>query len=141
VIRGEAFVGPRIDRTGTAATVTHKRPDHLTLHRHRRGRSDRIAHTGNRTRRGARAETISAPTFGPRGLLYYRAITKRTMELLVVHENERRVILETGDKVGGKRVQAINLGWHTDQIDRRGRLAFQVEFRDGSTGIVVGTPV
>jgi hypothetical protein len=63
------------------------------------------------------------------------------MELLVVHDNERRVILETGDKVGGKRVQAINLGWHTDQVDRRGRLAFQVEFRDGTTGIVVGTPV
>ncbi len=140
VIRGEAYVGPRIDRTGTAATVTHKRPGHLTLHRHSGGRSDRIAHTGNRTRKGP-AETISAPTFGPRGLLYYRAISKRTMELMVVHGNERRMILETGDKVGGRKLQAINLGWHTDQIDSRGRLAFQVEYADGSTGIVVGTPV
>ena len=141
VIEGEAFVGPRVDRNGTAATVTHKRPSHLTLHRHKDGRADRIAHSGNRTRRGGRVRTISAPTFGPRGLLYYRAISDKTMELLVVDGNERRMILETGDKVGGKRVQAINLGWHTDQIDSRGRLAFQVEFSDGSTGIVVGTPV
>jgi hypothetical protein len=140
VVEGEAYVGPRVDRHGTAATVTHKRPGHLTLHRHQDGRSDRIAHTGNRTRRGP-AETISAPTFGPGGLLYYRAISKKTMELYVVHGNDRRMILETGDKVGGKRVQAINLGWHTDQIDSRGRLAFQVEYSDGSTGIVVGTPV
>ena len=28
------------------------------------------------------------------------------------------------------RLRAINLGWHTDQIDSRGRLAFQVEFFD-----------
>lgn len=141
VIEGEAFVGPRVDQTGTAATVTHKRPSHLTLHRHQDGRSQRIAHSGNRTRRGPRAETISAPVFGPRGLLYYRAITQHTMELLVVDGNERRTILETGDKIAGKRVKAFNLGWHTDQIDGHGRLAFQVEYDDGSTGIVIGTPV
>ena len=141
VVDGEAFVGPRIDRSGVAATVTHKSPSHLTLHRHSGGRADRIARSGNRTRRGFRAETISAPVFGPGGLLYYRAISKRTMELLVVAGNERRMILETGDRVGGRKVRALNLGWHTDQIDSRGRLAFQVEYFDGSTGIVIGTPV
>ena len=141
-VDGEAFVGPRVDRTGTAATVTHKRSDHLSLHRHKRGHTPaRIAHTGNRTRHGRRAETISAPLFGPHGLLYYRAISQVGMELLVVDGNNRRMILETGDKVGNHKVRAINTGWHTDQIDRHGRLAFQAEFEDGSTGIIIGTPV
>lgn len=140
-VKGEAFVGPRVDRTGTAATVSHKTPSHLSLHRHKRGHSDRIAHTGSRTRRGPRAETISAPIFGADGRLYYRAIGQRKMELLVVHGNERRAILETGDRVGGKRVQLINTGWSSDQVDRHGRLAFQVEYEDGSSAIVVGTPI
>jgi hypothetical protein len=140
-VKGEAFVGPRIDHQGIAATVVHKRPNRLSLHRHHRGRSARIAHTGNRTRRGERAKTISAPIFGPKGLLYYRAIGDKAMELLVVHGNERRMILETGDKVGGKRLKLINTGWSSDQVDRRGRLAFQVQYADGSTAIVVGTPV
>jgi hypothetical protein len=141
VVHGEAFVGPRIDRTGTAATVVHKRPTHLDLHRHRNGHAARIAHTGSRTRRGERAQTISAPLLGPHGLLYYRAIGQKAMELLVVEGNERRKILETGDKVGGKRVQLINTGWSSDQVDSHGRLAFQVEYSDGSTAIVIGTPV
>ena len=62
------------------------------------------------------------------------------MELMVVEGNERRKILETGDKVGGKRVQLINTGWSSDQVDSHGRLAFQVEYNDGSTAIVIGTP-
>jgi hypothetical protein len=140
-IRGEAFVGPRIDRRGIAATVVHKRPDHLSLHRHRQGHSARIAHTGNRARRGERVQTISAPLFGPHGLLYYRTLSDSATELFVVEGNHRRRIFETGDKVGGKRVQLINTGWCSDQVDGRGRLAFQVEYDDGSTGIVVGTPV
>jgi hypothetical protein len=119
----------------------HKRPSRLSLHRHSRGHAARIAHTGSRTRKGERARTISAPLFGPHGLLYYRAIGKNSMELLVVEGNERRSILETGDKVGGKRVQVMNTGWQSDQVDSHGRLAFQVEYEDGSTGIVVGTPV
>jgi hypothetical protein len=140
-IKGEAFVGPRVDREGTAATVVHKRGGHLSLHRHQRGHSARIAHTGNRTRKGERAKTISAPIFGPKGLLYYRAIGDKAMELLVVHGNERRMILESGDKVGGKRLKLINTGWSSDQVDSRGRLAFQVQYADGSTAIVIGTPV
>ncbi|MGH2955405.1 MAG: hypothetical protein ACRDL6_00215, partial [Solirubrobacterales bacterium] len=141
VIRGEAFVGPRITRKGEAATVVHKRSNHLALHRHRKGRSTRIARSGDSKGRSERAKTISAPIFGPDGLLYYRAIGKKAMELLVVDGNQRRRILETGDKVGGKRLLAINTGWSADQVDRRGRLAFQVEYTDGSTAIVVGTPV
>jgi hypothetical protein len=141
VIKGEAFVGPRVDERGTAATVAHKRPGHLTLHRHKRRGAARIAHTGNRLRRRGRAETISAPIFGPRGLLYYRAIASNAMELLVVDGNRRRTILETGDKVSGRRIQAFNTGWHTDQVDSRGRLAFQADMADGSTAIVIGTPV
>jgi hypothetical protein len=141
VIRGEAFVGPRITRKGEAATVVHKKGGHLALHRHHRGRSPRIARTGDRKGRAERAKTISAPIFGPDGLLYYRAIGQKAMELLVVDGNQRRRILETGDKVGGKRILAINTGWSADQVDRRGRLAFQVEYKDGSTAIVVGTPV
>lgn len=141
VVRGEAFVGPRINRKGVAATVVHKRPGRLSLHRHGKGRSARIARTGDRKGRRERAETISAPIFGPDGLLYYRAIGRKAMELLVVDGNQRRRILETGDKVGGKRVALINTGWSADQVDSRGRLAFQVEYNDGSTAIVVGTPV
>jgi hypothetical protein len=63
------------------------------------------------------------------------------MELFVVAGGERRRILETGDRIGGAKVGNFNTGWHTDQIDSRGRLAFQVRFQDGRTGIVIGTPI
>jgi len=139
VIKGDAYVGPRVDHTGVAATVSHHNAAHLSLHRHHRGKSARISQTGARGRR-EKVQTISAPVFGPHGLLFYRAIGGRTMEVYVVDGNQRRRILETGDRVGGKNVSMINLGWHTDQVDRHGRIAFQVETGDGSTAILMGTP-
>lgn len=143
VITADALVGPRITQTGTAATVSHKTPSQLALHRHRPGRrkAARIARTGAPTGGGRPVQTVSAPLFGPGGLLFYRTIRAKTMELFVVAGSERRVILETGDRIGGSKVGNFNTGWHTDQIDSRGRLAFQVRFQDGRTGIVIGTPV
>jgi hypothetical protein len=140
-VSGEAYVGPRIHRDGTAATVTHTGPESLHLHRHGSGRrKSRIARTGGRAH-GGRISTISAPVFGPHGLLYYRAITNHTMELQVVDGNDRRRILHTGDRVSGAKLSSFSFGWHPDQIDRKGRLAFQAELADGRTAIVVGTPV
>jgi hypothetical protein len=139
-VRADALVGPRVDRDGTAATVSHKKSSHLTLHVHNGHGPSRIAHTGGKGSRGE-IQTISAPVFGPRGLLFYRTISKHSMELLVADGRERRRVLESGDKIDSKVVKVFNLGWHTDQADRHGRLAFQAEFEDGSTAIVVGTPV
>jgi hypothetical protein len=143
VIAADALVGPRVTERGAAATVSHKTGDDLSLHRHRPGKRkpERIARTGARTGGGRPVQTVSAPLFGPDGLLYYRTIRDKTMELFVLRGNERRVILRTGDRVGGRKVGNFNTGWHTDQIDSRGRLAFQVRFQDGTTGIVIGTPV
>ena len=139
-VTGEALVGPRVHKDGTAATVAHKRSAHLDLHLHTNGGRARIAHTGGKGSRGE-IRTISAPVFGPDGLLYYRTISKKAMELLVLHGDERRRILDSGDKIDGSRVRVFNLGWHTDQVDNRGRLAFQAQFDDGTTAIVIGTPV
>jgi hypothetical protein len=143
VISAEALIGPRVTERGTAATVSHKSGDDLALHRHGpgRGRSSRIARTGARTGGGRPVQTISAPLFGRGELLYYRTIRDKTMELFVLRGGERRKILETGDRIGGGKVGNFNTGWHTDQVDSRGRLAFQVRFQDGRTGIVIGTPI
>lgn len=140
-LKGEALVGPRVAREGTAATVVHRTPTFLSLHRHRRGRPTRIAETGSLTQRGERGRTVSAPLLSRDGLLYYRLITRNGMELFVVDAESRRSILQTGHTVGDKRVALMNTGWHTDQVDRDGRLAFQVEMHDESTAIVIGTPV
>jgi hypothetical protein len=139
-VHAEALVGPRVDRDGTAATVAHQRSSHLTLHIHNGSGPSRLAHTGGKGSKG-QIQTISSPVFGPRGLIFYRTLSRRSMELLVADGRERRRILETGDKIGERVVKVFNLGWHTDQVDKHGRLAFQVEYADGSTGIVVGTPV
>lgn len=140
-VKGDALVGPRVHKDGTAATVAHKRGSHLELHLHSgRGDRARIARTGGKGS-GGEIKTISAPIFGPNGLFFYRTISKNAMELLVVEGDERRRILDSGDKISGKRVRGFNFGWHTDQVDNKGRLAFQAQFEDGSTGIVIGTPI
>jgi hypothetical protein len=142
VVRGDALVGPRVSEEGIAASVVHRSSDHLELHRHRRrGRATRLSHTGAGKGRGEEVRTISAPVLGPDGLLFYRVIGRKAMELLAVKGGERRRILETGDRIGGERVKVLNVGWHTDQVDARGRLAFQVQLYDGRTAIVIGTPV
>jgi hypothetical protein len=140
-VRGETHVGPRIHRDGTASTVVHATPDRLQLHRHgKRGGRERIARTGGRMGRG-RIATISSPNFGPHGLLYYKSFGKRGMELNVVDGNRRHRIFESGDRVGGKKVRDFHFGWHTDQVDKKGRLVFQAQLADGRTAIVIGTPV
>ena len=151
VIRGRALVGPRVHKDGTAATVVHRSSRRLELHRHVKreealslvrsgGPAGLLAQTGGRSG-GVEVETISAPVFGPGGLLFYRVIGARAMQLLVTSDDERRAILETGDRIDGERAKVFNVGWHTDQVDSSGRLAFQAELDDGRTAIVVGTPV
>jgi hypothetical protein len=110
------------------------------LNRHGPGaRSQRLAKTGDHAVHG-KVRTISAPVWGRGELLYYRTISKKGMAIYVVDQGDRRRILDTGDRIGGKRVKDFNLGWHPDQVDRKGRLAFQVQYANGRTGIVIGTP-
>lgn len=143
VLNADAFVGPRVHSDGTAGTVSHRGGGHLTLHRHQRSarRATKLSSTGSRTDHGAPVETISAPVFGAGGILYYRTISKRAMEIYAVDDRERRRIIASGDRVNGERVKAFNFGWHTDQADKNGRLAFQATLADGRTTIIVGTPV
>lgn len=143
VIEGDAIVGPRVHRDGTAATVVHRRDAQLQLHRRARGkRAEKIVESGDLGAvRGSKVRSVSAPLFGPDGLLLYRTIGKRSMRVIAATETERRTILEVGDRVDGQRLQVINLGWHTDQIDSKGRIAFQAELENGRTAIVIGTPI
>lgn len=140
-VKGQAFIGPRVSRSGLCTTVVHEKGDHLHLHRHRRGRTRSVAETGQRSASGQRIQTISAPIFSDSELYYYRTISRTSMELLVVHDGQRRVVLQTGDRVGGRRVKGFTAGWHTDQVDSRGRIAFQATLMDGRTAIVIGTPL
>jgi hypothetical protein len=142
VIQGDAIVGPRVHRDGTAATVIHRTGTEIQLHRRRQSaRPERLVQAGDRGGHGARIETISAPVFGADGLLFYRTISKRSMELMVADSTRARRILSAGEKIDGKRVQAFSVGWHTDQVDRHGRIAFQAELAGGETAIVIGTPL
>ena len=143
VIQGDAIIGPRVHRDGTAATVVHRRGAHLQLHRRAQGRrAEKLAESGDLGAvRGSQVRAVSAPLFGPDGLLLYRTIGKRSMRVIAATESERRTILEAGDRVDGRELRVINLGWHTDQIDSKGRIAFQAELDNGRTAIVIGTPV
>ena len=143
VIEGDAIIGPRVHRDGTAATVVHSRDAQLQMHRRpSTGSAQKLLETGDSGAvRGSRVETISAPLFGADGLLFYRAIGKHSMRLLAASGTEQRKLLETGDRIDGERVKIFNTGWHTDQVDSRGRLAFQAELDDGRTAIVIGTPL
>ena len=134
---GAVYMGPRVGARGVTALITH--PDDATMVL---WLGDvKVEETGQPSPGGGKVTAISAPVLGKDLLMYYLLYTEQALELCVSNGTERRVILRTGDRIDGQAIANIVHGYHSDQVDKDGRIVFYAELEKGGQAIVLGIPV
>lgn len=135
--QGEVFMGVRVAGRGLTALITHPDDENMILWHG----DTPVERTGQASPDGEPVVAISAPVLGRDQLMYYLLHTEKSMQLCVSNGSERRVILRSGDTVSGQRIRRIVHGYHSDQVDKDGRIVLFAEFESGEQAIVLGVPV
>jgi hypothetical protein len=128
---GEIVYGPRMDHDSQAAYVVHVTDERLTL-----VVKDRtVISTGDLAPAGWPVFSMSPPNVGA-GLYFvnlYGYTDQNEFQLVVYNGSEMGAVVTMLDDFGGRRMVNLLWGFHTDQVDPAGRLAFVAEWDDQST--------
>jgi hypothetical protein len=134
---GEVNHGPRISQDGRVATVIERNGGHdLCLDR------STVLSSGGLTPTGRRIDYFGGPLHGPDQVLYVAVTTADGgSELLLINGAEVRTLAYEGMLVDNRRLARFSFGAVRNQVNRQGQLVMQVEYQDGTSGLVLGTPV
>ncbi|GMU51502.1 MAG: hypothetical protein AMXMBFR33_06480 [Candidatus Xenobia bacterium] len=134
---GTSIYGPRITTNGIPVSVLHLDPSHLGLYYG----NNLIAQTDGLSPLGNTIQSIAPPCRGGGDRIYYVLICVDVAELVLFDGAAARTILARGDRVDGQEVNSIIFGLMQNHADLDDRLGMIVDFVDGTSGIVIGTPV
>ena len=139
---GEIVYGPRISADSQPAYVVHVSDERMSLVLLNRT----IISSGDLAPAGWAVSSISPPNASPDGLYFFTLMgfsdNQNVFQLIVHNGYEARVMLSMLDTVGDKRIINLLWGFHTDQTDSAGRLAFVAEWDDESTqSLMLAEPV
>lgn len=137
VAQGTAIYGPRVTSGGIVVSVLHLDETNLALYYG----TSLVAQTGGRSPHGNTIASFTPPVCGGEDRIYYVLICEETAELVMYDGTQARTILARGDKVGERIINGLNFGLSQHQADLNDRLVLIAEYNDGTSGIVVGTPV
>lgn len=140
-VTGESIIGPRIGPRGSVAHVVAT-GDQQSLHVQSPSGGQLLSSTGALGSSSQEVVSLSPGTFGPRDLVYYREIHgDKTMTMVVSNGSSSVPLLSNGDHVDGWAVGSSYFGFHPEQVDRRGRMAFVADFPSRSRCLVIGEPL
>lgn len=134
---GSAIYGPRITSGGIPVTVLHQDESHMALYYG----ETLVAETGGASPQGNTIASFAPPVCGGDDRIYFVLICEETAELVMYDGVESRTILARGDRVGPRTISGLNFGLTPKQADLQDRIVLLAEFEDGTSGIVLGTPV
>jgi hypothetical protein len=136
---GEIVYGPRMDHQGRAAYVVHVTDERLSLVVNDRT----VISTGDLAPAGWPVFSLSPPNVGA-GLYFlnlYGYTDQNEFQLVVYNGSEMGAVVTMLDRFGDRRMVNLLWGFHTDQVDSSGRLAFVAEWDDQKTqSLMLATP-
>jgi hypothetical protein len=134
---GTSIYGPRITSDGIPVTVLHLDASHLALFLG----GDLIAQTGGLSPLNNTIVSLSPPCCGGENRIYYVLFSAETTELVVHDGVQARTILALGDRIDGLTLVDLDFGQMQNQVDLEDRLVLIAEYDDGTSAVVIGTPV
>lgn len=140
---GDTYMGPRIN-SAVSLVCVNTSPTTTQLNYTINGVTTTLAQSGGTSPAGNTIQNCGNGIVDDNGLAYYILVVDNGTELVVSNGTQQKTILKTGDtipNVSGKTVYTIVQGAHSTQSDSQGRIAFVVDFNDGSQSITVGIPL
>ncbi|MBX7133744.1 MAG: hypothetical protein K1X67_13810 [Fimbriimonadaceae bacterium] len=140
---GDTYMGPRIN-SAISLVCVNTSPTTTQLNYTVNGVTTTLAQSGGTSPSGNTIQNCGNGIVDDNGLAYYVLVVDNGTELVVSNGTQSKTILKTGDSipnVSGKTVYTIVQGTHSTQSDSQGRIAFVVDFNDGSQSIIVGIPL
>ncbi len=135
---GSMIFGPRLaDETDHTTFIVHESENHQVLYFH----DQPIIRVGDLSPGGRVIRGFVPGVLSPHGELHLILVTDIGHELVQYSSGAPLLLLNRGDRIDGRLINAIIFGFHLDQVDRLGRLIFVTEFTDGSSAVVLGLPV
>lgn len=133
---GDNLYGPRIGGAEVTSWVTQLEDD-LRLYRN----DTVIAQSGALSPGGAVIRTLIPGVVNGGGLTFFQLITERGIELCANDGDRSALLLQRGDRVDGRRVDTLALGFHNNQADDLGRIVCYCQFANGQEALLLGVPV
>lgn len=133
---GDNLYGPRIGGAEVTSWVTQLEDD-LRLYRN----DAIIAQSGALSPGGAVIRTLIPGVVNGGGLTFFQLITEQGIELCANDGDRSALLLQRGDRVDGRRVDTLALGFHNNQADDLGRIVCYCQFANGQEALLLGVPV
>lgn len=135
-IVGDNLYGPRIGGAEVTSYVTQIGDD-LILFRN----DSIIAQSGAQSPGGAVIRTLIPGVVNGGGLTFFQLITEQGIELCANDGVRSALLLQRGDRIDGRQLDTLALGFHNNQADDLGRIVCYCQFADGQEALLLGIPV